>query len=126
MIRINGTLYWNRTKLGISLLEFTRLGEKLVFWRARSGKVYAAADRCPHRGVAFSAGKIQDDHLQCPFHGFEFDASGKCVLIPANGRNEIIPDAMRLNSYPAFEGPRVHLDLVGQPFARGFACPRFL
>jgi len=33
-----------------------RLGEKMVFWRDSSGKVHAAADRCPHRGVALSAG----------------------------------------------------------------------
>jgi len=80
-----------------------RLGEKMVFWRDLSGKVHAAADRCPHRGVALSAGKIQADHLQCPFHGFEFDETGKCVLIPANGRDGVIPSAMRLKTYPTYE-----------------------
>ena len=81
----------------------TRLGEKMVFWRDQAGKVCSAVDRCPHRGVALSVGKIKDGHLQCPFHGFEYDASGKCVLIPANGRNGVIPNAMRLNSYPTYE-----------------------
>lgn len=81
----------------------TRLGEKMVFWRDSSGKVHAAADRCPHRGVALSAGKIEAEHLQCPFHGFEFDESGKCVLVPANGRNGVIPNAMRLKTYPTHE-----------------------
>jgi len=81
----------------------TRLGEKMVFWRDQAGMVNAALDRCPHRGVALSAGDIQAGHVQCPFHGFEFDALGKCVLIPANGRNGVIPNAMRLNSYPTYE-----------------------
>ena len=81
----------------------TRLGEKLVFWRDPAGTMHAAVDRCPHRGVALSIGKLHNGHLQCPFHGFEFDPSGKCVLIPPNGRNGIIPNAMRLNSYPAYE-----------------------
>ena len=81
----------------------TRLGEKLVFWRDQGGVVHAAVDRCPHRGAALSAGKIQAGHLQCPFHGFEYDSSGKCVLIPANGRNGVIPSIMRLNSYPTHE-----------------------
>ncbi|MHB8135395.1 MAG: Rieske 2Fe-2S domain-containing protein [Anaerolineaceae bacterium] len=81
----------------------TRLGEKMVFWRDPSGKVHAAADRCPHRGVALSAGKMQADHLQCPFHGFEFDESGKCVLVPANGQNGVIPNALRLKTYPTYE-----------------------
>jgi phenylpropionate dioxygenase-like ring-hydroxylating dioxygenase large terminal subunit len=81
----------------------TRLGERLVFWRDQAGKVYSAVDRCPHRGVALSAGVIEKEHLQCPFHGFEFDSSGKCLLIPANGRNGVVPAAMRLNTYPTYE-----------------------
>lgn len=81
----------------------TRLGEKLVFWRDPHGKLSAAVDRCPHRGVALSTGCIQEDHLMCPFHGFQFDPSGKCVLIPANGRGGLIPQAMHLNTYPTYE-----------------------
>jgi phenylpropionate dioxygenase-like ring-hydroxylating dioxygenase large terminal subunit len=48
-------------------LGVTRLGEKMVFWRDQVGKVHAAVDRCPHRGVALSVGKIKDSNLQCPF-----------------------------------------------------------
>jgi phenylpropionate dioxygenase-like ring-hydroxylating dioxygenase large terminal subunit len=81
----------------------TRLGEKMVFWRDQDKVVHAAVDRCPHRGAALSLGKIQNGHLQCPFHGFEYDPSGKCVLIPANGREGIIPNAMRLETYPTHE-----------------------
>jgi len=81
----------------------TRLGEKMVFWRDTSGKISAAVDQCPHRGVALSVGKIQSDQLQCPFHGFEFDSSGKCTLIPANGRSGVIPKAMHLKTYPTYE-----------------------
>jgi phenylpropionate dioxygenase-like ring-hydroxylating dioxygenase large terminal subunit len=51
-------------------LGVTRMGEKMVFWRDQAGKVCAAVDRCPHRGVALSAGMIENEHLRCPFHGF--------------------------------------------------------
>ena len=84
-------------------IGITRLGENLVFWRDQAGVVSAAVDRCPHRGVALSVGKVLDGQLQCPFHGFEFDASGKCTLIPANGRNGVIPNALQLNTYPTYE-----------------------
>jgi len=80
-----------------------RLGEKLVFWRDSKHKVRCAFDRCPHRGVALSLGKVHKNHLQCPFHGFEFDSNGQCVLIPAEGRSTQPPAAMRLNSYPTYE-----------------------
>jgi len=81
----------------------TRMGEKMVFWRDAAGKVHAAVDKCPHRGVQLSLGEVVDDHLQCPFHGFEYDASGKCVHVPANGRGGVIPATLRLNVYPTYE-----------------------
>jgi phenylpropionate dioxygenase-like ring-hydroxylating dioxygenase large terminal subunit len=54
-----------------------RMGEQLVFWRTAEGEMVCMRDLCPHRGVALSTGKLIDDHLQCPFHGFEFKASGQ-------------------------------------------------
>jgi len=81
----------------------TRMGEKMVFWRDETGKVHCAVDRCPHRGVQLSLGKIQDHHLQCPFHGFEYDGSGRCVHVPANGRGGRIPASLQLNDYPTHE-----------------------
>ncbi len=84
-------------------LGVTRMGEKMVFWRDSSGKVHAAVDKCPHRGVQLSLGEVVDDHLQCPFHGFEYDASGKCVHVPANGRGGVIPATLRLSVYPTYE-----------------------
>lgn len=81
----------------------TRLGEKLVFWRDDGGLVRCAVDRCPHRGVQLSLGKIQDHNLQCPFHGFEYDSAGRCVHVPANGRGGRIPASLQLEGYPTFE-----------------------
>ena len=102
MIRINGTSCWNPSRLE-KTMGVTRFGENLVFWRDPASKVNAAVDRCPHRGVALSAGTIEHEHLQCPFHGFEYDSSEKCVLIPANGRFGVVPAAMRLKTYPPYE-----------------------
>ena len=103
MIRNQWYVVMESNEVGNSPIGVIRLGEKMVFWRDQSGKVSAAVDRCPHRGAALSIGKIQDGHLQCPFHGFEFDVSGKCTHIPANGRNGVIPNAMRLKTYPTYE-----------------------
>lgn len=81
----------------------TRMGEKLVFWRNEAGNIHCAVDRCPHRGVALSIGKLENDHLQCPFHGFEYDEGGHCVHIPANGRGGRIPKSLQLKHYPTYE-----------------------
>jgi phenylpropionate dioxygenase-like ring-hydroxylating dioxygenase large terminal subunit len=81
----------------------TRMGEKMVFWRDTEGKPGCVVDRCPHRGVALSAGKLMGDCLQCPFHGFEFDITGRCTLIPANGRAAEVPKVFQVKSYPVRE-----------------------
>lgn len=81
----------------------TRMGEKLVFWRDNLGNISCAVDRCPHRGVALSIGKIKAGHLQCPFHGFEYNQSGRCVHLPANGRAGKIPKSLQLQNYPTYE-----------------------
>jgi len=59
------------------------LEEKLVVWRNRDG-VHAWKDLCVHRGSRLSAGRVQNNCLACPYHGWEYDSSGRCVLIPAH------------------------------------------
>jgi phenylpropionate dioxygenase-like ring-hydroxylating dioxygenase large terminal subunit len=82
---------------------FTRMGEKIVAWRDGNGKLSVMSDLCPHRGVALSVGEIIGDCIQCPFHGFEYDTSGDCKLIPANGRDAEPPKAMHVKTYPTRE-----------------------
>jgi phenylpropionate dioxygenase-like ring-hydroxylating dioxygenase large terminal subunit len=82
----------------------TRMGEQLVFWRDSEGRVVCFYDRCVHRGVALSAGKVLPNGcLQCPFHGFEYDSTGRVTVIPANGRRAPVPQAFRVQSYPTHE-----------------------
>lgn len=81
----------------------TRMGEKMVFWRDSQGKPVCQADFCPHRGVQLSIGCLKEDTIQCPFHGFEYDTSGRCTLIPANGKAGRPPQAFRVVTYPARE-----------------------
>jgi phenylpropionate dioxygenase-like ring-hydroxylating dioxygenase large terminal subunit len=85
------------------ILGVKRLGENIVVWRDSEGKPGAARDKCPHRGIKLSLGKIKDNHLQCPFHGFEYDATGRCKLIPANGKSAVVPDHIRAAAYPVSE-----------------------
>jgi phenylpropionate dioxygenase-like ring-hydroxylating dioxygenase large terminal subunit len=91
------------------------MGEKLVFWRDAQGKVSCLRDFCPHRGVALSTGKVLGDHVQCPFHGFEFDTTGRCTLIPANGRNGPISREMKAFDYPTHEAHGFIFIWWGQP-----------
>ncbi len=65
-------------------------GEKLVLFRNLSGEVGALLDKCPHRGVALSLGRINDNGcLECPYHGWQFDNNGNCAEVPFNNLSEI-------------------------------------
>ncbi len=59
------------------------LGRDLVLWKDTQGIAHAWADRCPHRGAKFSLGRVVDDRLECGYHGWQFAASGQCMLVPA-------------------------------------------
>ena len=80
-----------------------RLGEKLVFWRREDGSVACIADQCCHRGAKLSAGKVCSGHIQCPFHGFEYNEAGKVALIPANGKNTPVPERYEVHHYEVRE-----------------------
>ncbi len=80
-----------------------RLGEKLVFWRDRQGHPACQWDKCAHRGAALSAGKVAGDCVECPFHGLQYDATGRCQLIPANGKVTQVPERFQVHTYPTQE-----------------------
>jgi phenylpropionate dioxygenase-like ring-hydroxylating dioxygenase large terminal subunit len=84
-------------------LGVERLGWQLVFWRSSDGLAHAHLDRCPHLGAALSGGKVQDDRLTCPFHGFAFDSTGLCKSIPSIGLTGNIPKGIALTSFPLQE-----------------------
>ena len=72
-------------ELGGTPLAARLLAEDVVLWRDASGKAHAFADRCPHRGTKLSLGRVVEGgtRLECPYHGWQFEASGQCVFIPA-------------------------------------------
>jgi phenylpropionate dioxygenase-like ring-hydroxylating dioxygenase large terminal subunit len=92
----------NEIKKG-KLVGVTRMGEMLVAWRNSRGELSVMSDKCPHRGAAFSGGKLVGDCIQCPFHGFEYDKYGTCTAVPANGRATEPPKALKVRYYPVVE-----------------------
>lgn len=80
-------------------IGITRVSQKLVFWRNDKNEISCIFDKCCHRGASLGLGKINNDHIECPFHGFQYDSTGKVVFIPANGRNYNVPENYKVNSY---------------------------
>ena len=72
-------------RVGRRPLRVMLAGEALVLFRSADGRVGALIDRCPHRGAALSLGHLTEDGcLECPFHGWRFDADGANRGVPLN------------------------------------------
>lgn len=69
-------------ELRSALVSRTVLGVPLVVFRAPDGTPAALLDRCPHRGVPLSMGRVGGDGIQCGYHGWTFDAQGVCTAVP--------------------------------------------
>ena len=77
------------------------LNEPVVLFRTADGTPIALEDRCPHRHLPLSMGKlIGDDVLQCHYHGLRFDTNGQCVRVPGQ---DMIPVSARVKKYPVVE-----------------------
>jgi len=60
----------------------TLQGQPLVVFRAKDGAPSALTDRCPHRNVPLSMGRVVGGELECAYHGWRFDGGGACVAVP--------------------------------------------
>lgn len=74
----------------------TMLGNPLVLFRTEDGSPAALVDRCAHRGVPLSAGKVVSGRLECAYHGWRYDGAGVCRLVPAlagasEGKGRVVP-----------------------------------
>lgn len=74
-----------------------------VAFRDGDGQAHVLSDTCVHRGGALSKGKVVSGRLACPYHGWQFDGSGRCALIPSLGPEGNIPARAKVDSYPVVE-----------------------
>jgi nitrite reductase/ring-hydroxylating ferredoxin subunit len=81
-----------------------RLGaQSVVVYRDVGGAVHALLDRCPHRRLPLSKGRVTRDGLQCGYHGWTFDGAGQCTLIPNFRPGESPSSRIQVDAYPASE-----------------------
>lgn len=66
-------------------LRRTILGTPLALFRQEDGSPAALLDRCLHRNTRLSAGTVWKGQLACPYHGWTYDGTGACTLIPSLG-----------------------------------------
>lgn len=75
-------------------------GQPIVIFRDSGGKLSALEDRCPHRLLPLSKGKLIGDNIQCGYHGMTFNGSGTCVRVPGQSN---APKSAAVRSFPVEE-----------------------
>jgi phenylpropionate dioxygenase-like ring-hydroxylating dioxygenase large terminal subunit len=88
------------------------LGEPVVLFRKENGAPIALEDRCCHRHLPLSMGRLEGDDLRCGYHGLLFAPDGRCVQIP--GQDSVPPQA-RVRAYPMVERYRWLWIWMGSP-----------
>ncbi|MDE2793656.1 MAG: Rieske 2Fe-2S domain-containing protein [Gemmatimonadota bacterium] len=84
------------------LIERVWMGQEIVAWCDDEGRICVAGAFCPHLGSHMGptvGGLVRDGCLVCPFHGFQFDTTGRCVATP----NAPAPKAAKLTVYETTE-----------------------
>jgi phenylpropionate dioxygenase-like ring-hydroxylating dioxygenase large terminal subunit len=99
--------FWYPVILGKDMTDTPKIVRILsldfAVFRDGQGGARVLSNICPHRGGSLAGGKIKGDHLQCPYHGWQFDGSGQCHKIPSLGAAARIPARTRVDAYPVVE-----------------------
>ncbi len=115
MIRNYWYLVCPAHELSHTIMTRKILGEKIIFFRDKSGKAIALEDRCCHRNVNLSLGYLKENTVVCGFHGWEYDDQGICVRIPSQAEDAKIPKTAKIKSYPLQEFNRWIWIFIGDP-----------
>lgn len=76
--------------------------QPVVLFRTRDGNLRALEDRCAHRLVRLSHGRVIDDKIECAYHGWQFNDVGRCVHVPHLASKTSLPNC-QVRSFPVLE-----------------------
>ncbi len=79
------------------------LGEDLVLYRDRSGRMGLIGEFCPHRRASMAYGIPAIDGIRCPYHGWKFDTTGACIEQPNEPEGSTFKDKVSLPGYAVGE-----------------------
>jgi 5,5'-dehydrodivanillate O-demethylase oxygenase subunit len=76
------------------------LGEELVVYRDKQGKHGLVGEHCPHRLASLAYGRVDHEGIRCPYHGWKFDGTGRCLEQPAEPASRTFKDRIKQVAYP--------------------------
>jgi len=94
------------------------LGEDLVLFRDRGGRVGLLERHCPHRGTSLEFGLPSERGIRCCYHGWLFDVDGTILETPGEPPDSTLKVRLCHGAYPALEHAGLVFTYMGQPDKR--------
>lgn len=91
------------------------LGEDLLLYRNPAGEYGLMRERCSHRGASLYYGFIEDDGIRCPYHGWKYDACGRCIEQPFENPEAGFKDKIQHPAYPVVKKGGLLFAYLGPP-----------
>src|SRR6202049_1183202 len=79
------------------------LSERLLAFRDSAGRLGLIDEFCAHRGISLWVGRNEEAGLRCPYHGWKYDVTGKCIEVPSKPEESGFCKRIKLKSYPLVE-----------------------
>ena len=79
------------------------LGEDLIGFRTRSGKVGLVGEACQHRCASLYFGRIEEDGMRCIYHGWKYGLDGACLDMPNVSPEHQFKERIHQPAYPCVE-----------------------
>jgi len=76
------------------------LGENLLVFKDGQGRYGLLAEECSHRGASLCYGKVEQDGIRCPYHGWKYDINGNCLEQPAEPPEATSKNTIKHRAYP--------------------------
>ena len=98
--------YWHPVAAAAELTEekpiraVKILGEELVVYRDKKGNFGLVGEHCPHRSASLAYGRVDEEGIRCPYHGWKFDCTGRCLEQPAEPAGSTFKDRIKHVAYP--------------------------
>src|SRR5688572_29041367 len=111
--------YWQPVCLSADIDELPKaaqiLGEELVAFRDKRGRVGVLDAHCCHRGTSLEYGRVEAEGIRCCYHGWLFDPEGRCLEQPCEPADSTYKDRVRQPGYPCREYGGLVFAYMGPP-----------
>lgn len=111
--------YWQPVCLASDIDELPKrvkiLGEELVAFRDKEGRVGVLDAHCAHRGTSLEYGRIEAAGIRCCYHGWLFAVDGACLEQPGEPPDSTFRHKVAQPAYPAREYGGLVFAYMGPP-----------